>query len=78
MSKEKEKPIKVYVRIRPLNQQEEKKSEEDCAVEIYPGDWERVRVTDLKCSYDTTYKFDRVFDATDSNKIVFHHTTRYR
>ena len=74
-SKSRGKPIKVYVRIRPFRQRE-LTEKEDCAVDIYPGDSERVRVTDLKCSYDTSYRFDRVFDASDSNKTVFHYTTR--
>ena len=74
MGKDKENPIKVYARVRPLTKKEIGR-DEDMAVETF-HDVRKIKIIDRKHCYESTYNFDRVFAATDTNETVFTYTTK--
>ncbi|XP_047133022.1 kinesin-related protein 5 isoform X2 [Hydra vulgaris] len=69
------KPIKVYARVRPFNDEEKERGDNVC-VETF-DDEKRIKVIDEKHSQETTYHFDGVFSGSDSNEKVFVHTTQH-
>lgn len=73
---EKKKPIKVYARVRPLNEEEVDRNEKT-SVETFLEDEKKIKIRDEKHSQETTYYFDGVFSGEDSNEKVFFHTTKH-
>eukprot|EP00795_Rhopilema_esculentum_P002970 gene2970-1224_t len=67
-------PIKVYIRVRPFNE-EEKERNEASALEIYKEE-SRIKVLDERHSLETSYFFDGVFGEDDDNKRVYSITAK--
>eukprot|EP00794_Sanderia_malayensis_P020469 gene20469-22485_t len=67
-------PIKVYIRVRPFNKEEEER-EEARALEIFKEE-NRIKVLDERHSLETSYFFDGVFGAEDNNEAVYLQTAK--
>eukprot|EP00111_Clytia_hemisphaerica_P017845 TCONS_00052779-protein len=68
------KPIKVFARVRPFNDDEIGRCEKQ-AVETF-DDEKRIKVLDERHSQEMTYHFDGVFAGKDNNQKVYQMTTK--
>lgn len=75
VERDKERPIKVYARVRPLGAEEIERNEA-VAIETF-DDAKRIKIIDTKHSQETTYHFDGVFTGKDANEKVFKYTAKH-
>lgn len=75
MGKDKENPIKVYARVRPLTRREIE-NDDDVVLQTYYDNVKKIKICDRRHLYESTYLFDRVFSAADNNETVYTSTAK--